>query len=271
MSTRLRTHVGLLTLGVAFGCGQSSADPPAIERGAPTVERKPAPAPGTKVPLEEARRHAATLDTARYINEHASTIESRGDAMGLLTHSVRSVPKTIADGLWMEFGVFEGKTINHIATQTPHEIHGFDSFEGLPENWRTGFEKGAFAMDGLPEVADNVVLHKGWFNESIPLWAEKHPGHLAFVHFDADLYSSTKTVFDLLGDRFVVGTVMQFDEYWNYPGWQHGEFKALAEFVEARGVELEYIGYATEGNAEQVAVRIEAIGDARNAAETGGD
>lgn len=252
---------GLVAVLLLVGCSKSAAEPPAVERGAPPVVAEPKPPGNEKVPLEEARRHVATLDTARYINEHTPTIESHGDALGLLTHSVKSVPKSIADGLWVEFGVFEGKTINHIAPQIPGEIHGFDSFEGLPEDWRTGFKKGTFAIDGLPPVADNVKLHKGWFSDSVPKWAEAHPGSLAFVHFDADLYSSTKTVFDLLGDRFVVGTVMQFDEYWNYPGWQQGEFKALAEFAEAHDVKFEYLGYATEGNAEQVAVRITAIGN----------
>lgn len=37
------------------------------------------------------------------------------------------------DTLWLEFGVANGKTINYISKFTNDKVHGFDSFEGLPE------------------------------------------------------------------------------------------------------------------------------------------
>ena len=109
-------------------------------------------------------------------------------------------------------------------------------------------------MSKLPKVRDNVKLHKGWFDESLPLWANNYSGPIAFMHLDADLYSATKTVFEILGDRIVHGTVIQFDEYFNYPGWQNGEYKAFMEFLEMYNVNFEYIGYCDRH--EQVAVRI---------------
>ena len=107
---------------------------------------------------------------------------------------------------------------------------------------------------GCRKVRDNVKLHKGWFNESLPVWVNEHLGPILFMHLDADLYTSTKTIFEVLGDRVVPGTVIQFDEYFNYPGWQQGEYKAFEEFVEARQMTFEYLGYC--GRDEQVAVRI---------------
>ena len=109
-----------------------------------------------------------------------------------------------------------------------------------------------------------MKLHKGWFDQSVPVWAKDHPGPIAFAHMDADLYSSTKCVLDLLGDRIVPGTVLQFDEYFNYPGWKEGEYKAFMEFVASRGVKFEYIGYAAGGNAQQAAVRILEVGPRRD-------
>jgi hypothetical protein len=105
-----------------------------------------------------------------------------------------------------------------------------------------------------------VNLYKGWFNETLPRWAQENPGPIAFMHLDADIYSSTKCVFDILGDRIVPGTVLQFDEYFNYPGWQKGEYKAFNEFVEAHQVKFEYLGYAKN----QVAVRILEIAEPKN-------
>jgi hypothetical protein len=54
----------------------------------------------------------------------------------------------------------------------------------------------------------------------------------------------------------VAGTLIQFDEYFNYPGWQEGEYRAFKEFADANGVKFEYIGYTNGDNAQQVAVRI---------------
>jgi hypothetical protein len=199
----------------------------------------------------------AREQSALFVLEHMPKVAAFGDKFALLEHSLRSVDPKL-NGLYCEFGVFTGETINHIASKTPHTIHGFDSFEGLPEAWRTGFDKGAFAMSGLPKVRENVELHKGWFDQSLPVWAAAHPGPIAFLHMDADLYSSTKTVLDILGDRIVPGTVIQFDEYFNYPGWQQGEWKAFDEFVAARQVQFEYLGFCDKH--EQVAMKILSIG-----------
>lgn len=196
-------------------------------------------------------------EAAQFVLANMTKTPSFHDKFALLEHSVNSVPAELK-GLYCEFGVYKGETVNFIASKTPHEVHGFDSFEGLPEVWREGFEKGTFALTNLPEVAPNVTLHKGWFNESLPVWKQKYSGPIAFMHMDADLYSSTKCVFDLLADRVVAGTVIQFDEFFNYPGWRDGEYKAFTEFVRDHKIRFEYIGY--NPHHEQVAVRVVAVG-----------
>ena len=50
------------------------------------------------------------------------------------------------------------------------------------------------------------------------------------------------------------GTVIVFDEYFNYSGWEEGEFRAFQEFVAARKLSYEYLTYNREH--QQVAVRI---------------
>ncbi|MBL8232878.1 MAG: hypothetical protein JNL98_30545 [Bryobacterales bacterium] len=101
-----------------------------------------------------------------------------------------------------------------------------------------------------------MSLYKGWFKDSLPRFKKERPEPLAFGHLDADLYVSTKDVFDALGDRIVPGTVLQFDEFFNYPGWQGGS-QSVREFCETRQVEFEYIGCVPTG--EQVAVKIKKI------------
>jgi hypothetical protein len=62
------------------------------------------------------------------------------------------------------------------------------------------------------------------------------------LHIDCALYSSTACVLRLVAERIVPGTVILFDELIGYPGWQEGEYKALCEWVEATGIEFEYLG-----------------------------
>jgi hypothetical protein len=135
--------------------------------------------------------------------------------------------------------VATGGTINYIASVIPQKtIHGFDSFEGLPATWREGMPKGTFARMDLPHVLPNVVLHKGWFDQVLPGWKKQFSGPLAFVHMDADLYSSTKTVLDALADRIVPGMVIQFDEFFLYPGWKYNGTESGQVAVVIKGITL---------------------------------
>lgn len=163
------------------------------------------------------------------------------------------------DGHYLEFGVFTGGTIRFIAHRIgTRNIHGFDSFKGLPEAW-SGFNlsRGAFDLKGrLPRVPKNVRLHPGYFAESLPTWLRENPGQAAFIHLDCDLYSSTKTVLDLIAPRITGGTVVLFDEYFNYANWEQHQFKAFQEFVQEHDIKYVYLGFARQ----QVAVRIVSIG-----------
>lgn len=139
------------------------------------------------------------------------------------------------EGLFLEFGVASGRSINYFAELRPEcNFHGFDSFEGLPEDWNGwNVKKGAFARKSLPQVRQNVTLHKGWFDQSLPEFLRDNHENVAFLHVDCDLYSSAKCIFEQLADRIVPGTVIVFDELLNYPGWKMHEYKAFQEFVKS--------------------------------------
>ena len=158
-------------------------------------------------------------------------------------------------GLMLEFGVYKGNSVNFISEYHPMRlVYGFDSFEGLPEKW-TRDPKGMYSLGGgLPRVRSNVCLIKGWFEETLPKFVKDHAEPCAFIHIDCDLYSSTKTVLNLLSDRIVPGTVIVFDAFFRYPGWQQHEYRAFMEFTELYRVRFRYIGYCRNG--PQLAVRI---------------
>lgn len=147
--------------------------------------------------------------------------------------------------LWLEFGVASGKTINYISKFTENKVYGFDSFIGLPEKWRDGFDKGSFSRNGeLPEVNSNVVLIKGWFNETLPTFIKEQNKKISFLHLDADLYSSTKFIFDCLKTYLDENCVVVFDELVNYPGFdgENGELRAFYEFINENTVDYTWIG-----------------------------
>ncbi|MCI5118531.1 MAG: class I SAM-dependent methyltransferase [Candidatus Electrothrix sp. LOE1_4_5] len=170
----------------------------------------------------------------------------------LLKFALNSVS---TEGCYLEFGVFKGGSIRYISKQiTPNIIHGFDSFEGLPEVWQgaVSIADNFNARGKLPKVPKNVILHKGWFSETLPIFLKKNDQKVAFIHIDCDLYSSTKEVLSLLHDIIVPGTIISFDEYFNVPNWEQNEFKAFQEYVIEHGVTYEYIAYS----ALQVTIKI---------------
>jgi hypothetical protein len=171
-----------------------------------------------------------------------------------LRHAVGAVE---VPGMALEFGVATGTTLRLIAEHhSGGPVFGFDSFEGLPEPWRPGFGTGAFAQEALPEVA-GVELVVGLFDDVLPGFLDAHPGPVSFLHLDADLYSSTTTVLEQLGPRLVPGSVVLFDEYYNFPDWPEHEFRAWAEHVERTGVEWSYLGLTLDD--EQVSLRITGV------------
>jgi hypothetical protein len=195
--------------------------------------------------------HEALRTSAEFMRAEFGHAEHFTDKHDTLRAALARAPR---EGLYLEFGVASGSTLSIIVAHAPSgAVYGFDSFEGLPEDWRPGFAVGAFATEKVPDVpgADLVV---GWFDDTLPGFLEKHDEPVAFLHLDADLYSSTRTVLTALAPRLAEGTVILFDEYFNYPGWEEHEHRAWTEFVAERGLRFEYLAYTAED--EQVAVRL---------------
>lgn len=207
--------------------------------------------------IEPMLYNKATESTADYVLKHMIKVDSVSSSLELLTMALEKADLAKNSLLICEFGVYSGATINHIASRTKQTVYGFDSFEGLPEQWRDRIGKGYFKVDALPKVKSNVSLVKGWFDKTLPEFISEHQGQpIGFIHVDCDLYSSTKTIFEVLAQQIQPGCVIVFDEYFNYPGWEEGEYKAFQEFIKDTGLAYEYIGYNRRH--EQVAVKIKA-------------
>ncbi|CAJ0557249.1 unnamed protein product, partial [Mesorhabditis spiculigera] len=123
-------------------------------------------------------------------------------------------------------------------TEREGTVAGFDVFSGLPETWRTWFPRNLFRA----------------LREHLALVPERR--------IRAPLRSCTSTPTStrpprpcsILGDRLVPGSIVVFDEFFNYPGWQQHEYRAWTEFVTRTGISFEYLGYTVDN--EQVIVEI---------------
>ena len=144
--------------------------------------------------------------------------------------------------LYLEFGVWKGESIRYWAglLKNPGSmLHGFDSFEGLPEDFNVAVEKFAFSTCGVvPTVQDKrVKFFKGWFEETLASYSV--PDHdVMVVNLDADLYSSTNTVLRFLKSQVSLGTYLYFDEFND----RHHELRAFDEFLKETGMGFRVVG-----------------------------
>jgi hypothetical protein len=204
--------------------------------------------------MQKAARILATFDSARFVLENLPRAED------LVTNkAVRqsAAPHAPDDGLLLEFGVANGNSIRQLAGLFPgRRIFGFDSFQGLPVDWTSVQRRGRFSSDGRPpsDLPETVELVIGLFADVLPGFCADNPGPIALLHIDSDVYESARDVFAHLGSRLAAGSVSVFDEYLNYPGWQHHEHKAFTEFVEESGLTFAYLGFASSAHAVAVQV-----------------
>ncbi len=200
----------------------------------------------------------ASEESARYVLEHMRAVpnfDTDYDLHKWIT-TTQLDEQLLSRGWILEFGVATGRTLNQFAKWLPNKfVYGFDGFEGLPEDWTSRMRKGFFARSRLPRVRENCKLIVGWFDQTLPIFKNRIENNaIALLHVDCDLYSSTVTILNNLKDNIVPGTVIIFDEYINYPGWELDEFKAWQEHVAKYNVKYEYIGRVSRH--QKVAVRV---------------
>jgi len=146
----------------------------------------------------------------------------------------------------LEFGVWKGTSLHLIrdTLASRYDVYGFDSFQGLPEDWpETDCKKGHFSTQGLEPYVPGAVIFAGWFKDTLPTYLfQAQP--IALIHLDCDLYSSTKEVLVALNRFIMPGTILVCDE-WIYTksDGSHGtdqEQKAVWEWATEFDRKLEW-------------------------------
>jgi len=158
--------------------------------------------------------------------------------------------------LYLEFGVFKGSSINMFAdylSQKNLKIYGFDSFEGLEEDWITNEYNpiGTFSLNKKnPKVLKNVNLIKGKVQTTLESFLKEKKEKITFVHMDVDTYTPTKFILNKIKPFLQKGSIILFDEFYGFPNWQLHEYKAFTEVFSEQ--EYKYIAFCTRQAAIEI-------------------
>ena len=149
----------------------------------------------------------------------AVELKTREDLYRYISDTLLGGGKDAID--YLEFGVFEGASMRSwcaLNQNRESRFVGFDSFEGLPEDWHSGRKKGAFSTGGKqPEIADaRVSFIAGWFQNSLRTFVASYRRQRQLViHVDCDVYSSTLYCLTMLDPLMTPGTLIVLDDFFD--------------------------------------------------------
>ncbi len=146
---------------------------------------------------------------------------------------------------YFEFGVCGGQSFKWWLEHNKNadsKFYGFDTFEGLPEDFGP-FSKGsmAVALESLNISDPRAGFYKGLFQDSlVPFLEQYKSGKKKLIHLDADLFSATLFSLSQLYRFLNDGDILLFDEF----AVPKHEFMAFKIFTESFYLNYEVIGAA---------------------------
>ena len=181
--------------------------------------------------------------------------------------AVRFINYELVPGDICEFGCYTGRSLasltychqKYFQDENKHnrkssiqrKVYGFDSFEGLQDSeGHPRWEKGVFKFNhsfhpligyGEKVTPEKIVNFFSHYNLQTPIIK---PGYfeeieindidkIALLHVDCDLYTSTKTVLNLVRTKLSPGSIILFDDWFHFKGNKNkGERLAFKEFLE---------------------------------------
>lgn len=186
-------------------------------------------------------------------------LEMKNDHEKILGEAMKFAAEAGLDGDYLEFGVWKGRNFKmayHMNQfiKDPRlrnmKFYAFDSFQGLPEisnpldRKYDEFKKGDFSYD---QISFKKVLKKSRVNLNrvftVPGFYEHSLNNdtktkltvkkASIIYVDCDLYESTVLVLDFITDYVDDGTIIIFDDWYNFRGNPNlGEQRAFREWLE---------------------------------------
>ncbi|GJM12285.1 MAG: hypothetical protein DHS20C12_06880 [Pseudohongiella sp.] len=162
------------------------------------------------------------------------------------------IASSVQDRPFYEFGVFRGQAFKYLIA-TFKQGFGFDTFEGLPEDWYAE-KAGSYSSAGkIPEIAGGEFV-AGKFEDTLPEFFSQPRQVASVINFDADLYSSTLCALNHSKCVMDSQTILVFDELIVNENWEQDEYRALNEFCAANNLTYELL--AISFFTKQVAIRL---------------
>jgi hypothetical protein len=167
-----------------------------------------------KVMLQESYISQNYSNLTEFITNTRTALMSRRLIPG--THSIqiifhnppfKDMIRPSCNGLWMEFGVFRGATLTNIANwkrvfcgDNNQPVYGFDTFSGLPTDWRPGYAVGSFSIpNGTALSVPSNVIFRG-----VPIFQKlggrKPKFSKNFTNF-CKIFQKKQKIFDYWGGR----------------------------------------------------------------------
>jgi len=185
-------------------------------------------------------RYSEILERLNWTARWAASVKSSGQCPMFDTRErmYSHVNASLGNGSpidYFEFGVADGDSLKSwcaIHSHPKSRFFGFDSFLGLPADWKKGRPKGSFSTGGKPPEIDDprVVFVPGLFQHSLPDFiAGYEPASQVVIHNDSDLYSSTLFCLTTLNRLIARGTIVIFDEFYD----ALHEYRALCDYCDA--------------------------------------
>ncbi len=182
-----------------------------------------------------------------------------------------------SDELLLDLGVWLGWSTRLISDASGRQVYGFDTFEGLVEDWQIDdqilIKRGTFSLseplaqrsmrdtgvslhDGLPAALGRKVqfIRGSTYETLAPLLADRPSVPIRLFHMDLDTYESCLHELENCKDRFVEGSILVFDEYLV----TNAEMRAFFEFQNQYELEWRYRAWGLEimeMNVEMVVAR----------------
>ena len=151
-----------------------------------------------------------------------------------------------------EYGVWRGEAFQYLI-KTFKKGYGFDTFEGIPEDWHDE-KAGTYSSDGnIPQIEGGEFI-VGKFADTLPGFFSEPRPMASIINFDADLYSSTICALNFSKPVIDEHTILIFDEFIINKNWEQDEYKALNEFCLNNNFTYEVL--AISFSTKQAAVRL---------------
>ena len=156
-----------------------------------------------------------------------------------------AIRNAVADGLWLEFGVFKGYSANYLALRAPGKVHGFDSFAVWPRTGQaSGHEGDVRPLRPVAARSIECLIGARIIPDTLPAFLATNPAPISLLHLDCDTYGATAEVLGLIRERLTSESIVIFDDYHGFWGFRDGQFKAWAEFVAAERLSYEYAAFS---------------------------